>query len=207
MVAVLNSRDSFYYYFPSKEILADTNMLANLVKTEKDLGLMSLANGVDSIEIRIRYGHMRTDRLVILSNKDNGWKAEVSTLGVDVKPEFDYYHQHRGSEIGKMYTVTRTIQQKTPKSGWKKFINKLFDLGILSLPDEHDLPNYSPAGADGFDVFVQVATKKVYRAYWYTNPDFRLDKHKEMRSISTIVKLLDEEFDQEFLWNYLNEKP
>ena len=123
-------------------------------------------------------------RLVIIKNADNKWNALVSKDIHDLKPGLEdsvkmgYWDRH---------AERRVFQNKTPRSGWQKFIRKLFNYNILSLRSENNIQGFvMESVSDGVGVDVELATKKVYRSYYFNNPDLYLDKNIEMKNISQI---------------------
>ena len=73
------------------------------------------------------------------------------------------------------------------------FVKKIFGLGVITLPDFSDIPDYDPA-TDGMFIDVEIATKEYYRIYTYLQP--KTKKHiKEANALETILKLIEEEFD------------
>ena len=205
----LNQSDTFYFELPKREGKFDSSLYQNIQKYTKELSLTSLERGFDSIQIRVSYGGPMTgERLVILTNKENKWSAEISKIITEVNPGFE---DSINVDSWEKYSLIRTIDYKTPKSGWDKFIKNLFNLNILSLPDEENIANFKKESpTDGVGVFVEVSTKKAYRGYGYSDPDYYLYELKyefaELKQISQILKLVDEEFDLEKLWDYTNEE-
>src|SRR5687767_2193085 len=122
----LNKSDTFYFEFPKINGVVDSYHYKKWYGIQNEYELTFIEKGFDSIQIRLLYGGpMVGGRLVILTNKDNSWSAEVSKLIAELDSLF------KGSWNGsysEKYILTRTIDYKTPKSGWKKFIKKLFDL-------------------------------------------------------------------------------
>lgn len=209
-IAELNTADTFLFEFPKRDRIGDSFWYMRKESFEKSLGLHSLEKGFDSIQIRLWYEDFSIgERLIILSNSNKGWKAEVSTISIDDNPNF------KGDEIERAnadflikYIVTRTIESKMPKSGWDKFIRKLFNLNILTLPDEGKVTAIDQGGGtDGWSITVEIATKKVYRYYGYSNPDFFYRNAEEARNINHILVLIDEEFGLEPAGEYIDKIP
>jgi hypothetical protein len=209
-ITELNTADTFLFEFPKRDRIGDSFWYMRKASFEKSLGLQSLEKGFDSIQIRLWYEDFSTGRrLIILSNSNKGWKAEVSTINTDDNPNF------KGDEINRAnpdfleeYIVTRTIESKMPKSGWDKFIKKLFNLNILTLPDEGKVTAIDQgSGTDGWSITVEIATKKVYRYYNYSNPDYFYRQAEEARNINHILVFVDEEFGLEPFGEYIDKKP
>src|SRR5687768_11175784 len=84
----LNTSDIFLFESPNHLFIPD-HYINRTRQFEKHLGLQSLENGFDSIQIRLHYGGpMSGDRLVILTNKDDKWTAEISKIITEVNPKF-----------------------------------------------------------------------------------------------------------------------
>jgi hypothetical protein len=119
--------------------------------------------------------------LIILENLNNKWKAEICRI---VFP--------RNYEEGR--TISRITFKSSPKSGWTNFINQLFDLKILTLPTDRDIPNFKLRHVmDGCGADIEVATKNVYRYYVYDNPE--LYKYWQTKNMMKIIKLINDEFE------------
>lgn len=204
-VAQLNTSDTFYFEFPKRRGVFDSSFYHNNLLFEKALGLQSIEKGFDSIQIRLVYGGaMVGERLVVLINRDNKWRAEISKIITDYNPNFKGDEEDRANaDFWDAYSLTRTIEHKTPKSGWDKFIKKLFKHDILTLPDIQTFADYSPGlVTDGVGVTVAIATNNVYRLYTYQDTEFYIEKHPEAESINRILELIDNEFALENMWNY-----
>ena len=154
----------------------------DLAKTkQKQLGLDSIENGFDNLQIRVWYDFalVRERKLVVITNKDTNWAATVYNLQVD----WD----------GKTETIlSKKVKQVTPKSGWISFSKKLLDLKILTLPDQDDVKGYS-GGFDGRTYNVEIATKKQYRFYGYWEPQEYQDKFWQAKNMTDILKLFETE--------------
>jgi len=74
-----------------------------------------------------------------------------------------------------------------PKSGWDAAWQKLFDAGILTLPDAEKI-NCSGNTIDGFSYVVEYKLKNTYRTYMYDNPEYaKCDEAKQMVKINRII--------------------
>jgi len=201
----LNTSDTFLFVVPKRTRETDSTFFFRGMRSiEKYFGLTPIDKGFDSIHIRIRYGGaMVGDRLVMFSHNGKEWSAEISKITTKEKKE---YEDSENVDFQKKYYLTRTIDYKTPKSGWNNFITKLFKLGILSLPNQEDIEGFEEQSAnDGVGVSIEVATKNLYRLYGYKDPDSYLDKHWQMRNISEILELIDAEFRLVKMWDYMDE--
>ena len=181
ILAQSNPGGTFLYEKPKQDPI-DSQMQKRALRYLK---LESLEKGFDSIQIRIWYGCPRDsgDLLVVLKNNKKKWEAEICKIGCP--PSFEHWGD----------SIVRIIFKDSPKSGWTKFINQLFDLSILTLPDEKQLKNlHYSVPMDGCGVEVEIAIKNVYREYGYGNPDDYEDKFLEAKNILSILHLINEEF-------------
>jgi hypothetical protein len=153
----------------------------NKSKVEEKMGLRSIENGFDSIQVRIWYGYGRTDssQLVVLTKTQAGWKS--------IFYNFKYYIDDIKRKID---SIGIQKEFRTPKSGWQSFSSNLFGLSITTLPDNTSL-RYYPDYADGSDIIIEVATKTYYRIYHYTGPHLSFGKIKQADKIESILKLIN----------------
>jgi hypothetical protein len=174
--AFVDSNKRFKREIPSIDIFY------NLAKTkQKQLGLDSLENGFDVLQVRVWYDFalVQERKLIIITHKDTGWAATVYDLQVD----WD----------GKTETIlSKTIRQVTPISGWEAFSKKLLDLKILTLPNEDDIAGYVE-GDDGRTYNVEIATKSHYRFYGYWEPQTFQDRFWQAKNMADILKLFETE--------------
>lgn len=185
ILAQLNPTDTFLYYSgKSNNKRIDSTIKQDKADRERWLNLQSIERGFDSVQIRIWYGCaiLGNDRLIVLANANHSWRAEVSKL------------QYQWDSLTQRFdTVTRSVVSKLPQSGWRKFINQLFDLKTLTLPNEQDIPNFAERSiTDGCSVEIEIATKDCYRYYYYTNPD--LYEYWQAKNMISILKLINSEF-------------
>jgi hypothetical protein len=161
ILAQLNPTDTFLYERPKWDPIDSQIQKHQLTY----LRLESLEKGFDSVQVRIWYGCPLGpgDLLIILKNSKSKWEAEVCKIA------YPQTWKHWGDSIA------RITFKGSPKSGWTKFINQLFDLSILTLPDEKQLKNlHYGIPTDGCWVEVEIATKNSYRQYGYGNPDITM---------------------------------
>ena len=187
ILSQLNVADTFLFDFMQKDGTLDTSSLEYLRWQEKWLDLPSLHKGFDSIQIRIWYGCFLTgDRLVALIHNGQRWKSEISELIF-----------HGGGEQGPSRypdSVTRVTHFKNPESGWISFIDSLFTLKILTLPNDYDIPGFIPNyPMDGCGIAFEISTRNAYRCYSYANPD--LYDHWQVKNVLRIINLLSSEFN------------
>ena len=188
ILSQVNPSDTFLFDFPSAKDQLVTIYFSYLPLHEKWLNLQSLHKGYDSIEIRVWYGceFGCGRRLVRLFHNREKWQAEISTLTL-----------HGGGDEGAanyIDSMSREIEFKSPKSGWVRFINSLFDLKILVLPNDYDIPNFKQVRpTDGDWIQIEISAKNIYRFYGYTNPDFY--DYWQVQNVLQILKLLSTEFN------------
>jgi hypothetical protein len=145
-------------------------------------GLMNYKSGYDSIAIRLWYDYATDEKDVIEIRKHcDGWVGEYTKI-------VSYL------ENGKVYNKIGKKKFLYPKSGWDLFTKKIFGLGIITLPDFGDIPDYNPA-SDGNSIDVEIATKEYYRIYTYLQPRTKKRDIKEANTLETILKLIETEFD------------
>ena len=165
-----------------KKELPSADIFYNLAKAkQKQLGLDSLENGYENLQIRVWYDFalVRERRLVVLTNKDTNWTATV------------YYLQVNWD--GQTETIlSKKIKQVIPKSGWTYFSKKLLDLKILTLPNQNEVPGYG-GGFDGRTYNVEIATKNQYRFYGYWEPQEYKDKFWQAKNMADILALFQTE--------------
>lgn len=192
ILSQLNPSDTFLFEVPLKNNQLDTAVLNYMRWQKKWLNLPSLQKGFDSLQIRIWYGcALGGDRLVALIHDGKSWKAELSNL-----------IRHGGDQEGSSGypdSLTKENELKDPKSGWVQFIDSLFDLKILTLPNEYDIPSFEKIQPmDGCGIAIEISTKNAYRLYVYNNPDLYIGEFKDywqVKNIVEIMKLLSTEFN------------
>lgn len=148
---------------------------------QRQLGLDSLENGFDNLQIRVWYdfSFIRERKLVIISNKDTGWAATV----YDLEVKWD----------GNTETIlSKKIRQVIPKSGWAFFSNKLLQLQLLTLPNGADIAGYD-TGTDGSDCSVEIATRSRYRFYSYWEPEQFRNEFWQAKKIADMMDLFRQE--------------
>ena len=144
--------------------------------------LMNYKSGYDSIAIRLWYDYDSDEKDVIEIRKHcDGWVGEYTKI-------VSYL------DNGKVYNKIGEKRNLYPKSGWDLFTKKIFGLGIITLPDFGDIPDYNPA-SDGNSIDVEIATKEYYRVYTYLQPRTKKRDIKEANTLETILKLIEAEFD------------
>jgi hypothetical protein len=170
----------------TKEIPVQKNGAVNVFyqsakSKQRQLGLDSLENGFDNLQIRVWYDYalVRERKLVVLTNKERKWTAKVCYLQVawDGKTES---------------ILTKKIIKVKPGSGWETFSKKLLNLKIVTLPDQNEVKGYGQ-GFDGKTYHVEVATKNLYRFYGYWEPQQFQGRFWQAKNMADILQLLETE--------------
>jgi hypothetical protein len=158
----------------------------------KQLGLDSLQNGSDSLQIRIWYDYsiVRTRKLFVIKRTNSIWTASLYTMSVTDKTEKDLQELNSPEKI--KLEKTENLQ---PKIGWDKFINKLLSLQIISLPDMYSISGMKVGMEDGMTYCIEVAMKHKYRFYSYSNPNEIKEKYWQAKNMSDIINLLNSELE------------
>jgi len=152
------------------------------------LGLTSLADGSNGIEIRLWYTHDKTDtvQLLVIENTNSKWSAKLFTV---------IYKMNRANDS--LLSLNKTIIKVEPKFGWDVLVDSLFKFNIDSLPDYTKLSGYKQnMGGDG--VLVEFADTKRYKIFSYPEPDFNKDVLTEAKMITRILKLIEDHM--QFKW-------
>jgi hypothetical protein len=152
-------------------------------KYTRALGLSIIENGFDSLFFRIWFFYNYKNQVVDFKRKNGIWSAEFHNF--QVREDIVEY---------KRIVVKLNSVNIIPKSGWDSFMNKAISLGILTLPDDSELPGYStnvPTDADF--VVVEIANTKKYRIYSYSLPGW-FPEVKEAKAMEDIMKLIEQEF-------------
>lgn len=123
------------------------------------------------------------EQLIIFGKEEGRWFANLSELTF-------IYDKNRDS----LLSISKSVIEKTPKSGWKLLLDSLNRLKIMSLPDMSDIPNYE-LSTDGNGVTIEIASKNRYRVYSYQNPFYYQTKFVEAQNIVRIMELLEREFE------------
>jgi hypothetical protein len=151
---------------------------------EKKMGLTTLENGFDSLQIRFwfSYGFLDTSQLVVLKNENSKWSAEFSSFVYNLSPNKD-----------SVVSISKSTEYKEPISGWNSFIKKIISLDILTLPDYKAIPGYYQT-TDGNSVIVEIATTKIYRIYLYHNTGMFAKEFRQVKKMEKISQLIEQEF-------------
>lgn len=192
-IADLNQSDTFRYetsiiFTDTLRQIVDSTFYNKKSDLERRLGLESLEDGYDSIQIRFSYSIGIFDEWVLVALRHNRikWTGEVSII----KEHFNMEKETVGS-------LSRKIRFDQPKSGWFEFINKLFDLQILVIEDEKNILKDEIASVtDGDGVFLEIATPNVYRNYGYSNLDIQPQRFWQVRNVKVIKDFFIDEFEE-----------
>lgn len=171
----VDTNGKYIYYYDLKSIY------------EKKLGLASIENGFDSLEIRISYAValLYEGQTIILQKNNSGWSGKLYHV------KYNGYRMHDS-----LFSLTSREKDITPKSGWNNLMNKLYSLNIMDLRDASEINNYGDC-ADGDGVLIEVATKTKYRIYQYSCLSMVLkeDDFWQAKNIEKILETLESEFN------------
>ena len=171
---IKSNNDSLIVILPETH-RADPYLQAIKEKWSRTLGLDKIEAGSSATEIRIWEDLKAFSGQVFIINYNNGnWTAYM-------------YNYNYNVSIGS-YPDSLSGERKElgePKSGWMKFLNKLLDLKILTLPSHESLLNYN-VPSDQLFVRVEIAKKNYYRLYEYPNPY----DHQNFESAQNMVQIL-----------------
>ena len=145
----------------------------------KDVGLNPLNDGFDSIFLRIWYPYRSNVQVIDIKKIVEKWDAEYHSMEIDLIND-------------KLHAVNIKTQQIHPESGWNSFTSNLFSLNILNMPHQSELSGYESGDADGTSITVEIATRKSYRIYSYTNPNVHLE-FPEAKQVENIMELIENE--------------
>lgn len=146
-------------------------------------GLPLLENGVTTFQIRIWQDFQDlTGRSFILKNVNEHWEAEL------------YKYQYQSTDGSLPDSVSgQKLSLPEPRSGWDNYLDKLLDLGVLTLPDYATIPGYNVHSDEAF-ITIEVANRNYYRIYEYPNPYYRKYKFPQANAVVEVLKLNEEEF-------------
>jgi hypothetical protein len=162
---------------------------SSLQKLKRDiegkLGLESIENGSEGVEIRIWRGYgalVNKEDLLAIRNTDSGWRSVYFTYKFAINDTAD------ATSIDHIQAT-----KKTPVSGWTKLWQNIVNLGVLELPSYELLKNYSiSTDADG--ATIEYADRNNYRIFVYPDP-YNNKKIPEANKITELLLLLEKEFE------------
>lgn len=178
--------DTFFIDIPL-ERNGDTAVYYCMIKRLVPMvGLPTIGNGFDSLQIRIYYGMAQNNnlQLVTISRIDSNWIAKLFLL------EYQYSEVDNSIEGLEL----KESDNKIPQSGWQKFVDELLALQILSLPDHTKIDNYEPC-YDAYGLTIEFATEKQYRIYNYPCFLSYSEKYWQAKNVESILELLEKELD------------
>jgi hypothetical protein len=188
LIKKINASDKF-----RKDI--GTSVNTNFItRTESSLRLHSLQNGFDSIEIRVHYyDFLDVSRLFILSLDKDEWQFEVRELE---------FHNGPSTLLGEFDSVSGRKIKVRPKSGTGRFIDKLFKLHLFSMRDITLFPGYTEeeSSTDGVAITIEIATRKMYKCYYYDDPEDYFFSYWQARNALMLIKFLKDEFNFRDKW-------
>ncbi len=149
---------------------------------EKKAGFQTMENGFDSLKIRFWFGYVFSEKEQVIEIEfvNNKWVGTLFNLS-------NVYNSNYDSVI----SVKREVSNIIPKSGWAKFTEELFNLDVLTLPSWEAIPKYT-LDTDASSISVEIATKHVYRIYFYPSPSSN-EEILEVKKVNKIISLLQQE--------------
>lgn len=91
--------------------------------------------------------------------------------------------------------TAKTREDINPKNGWNGFMNQLFALQIMTLPDMDNIPGLVDNWTDGISYHIEIATKNQYRFYSYHLPGKFQDEFWQAKKMVDILRLIESEFE------------
>lgn len=197
-VRSLNTSDTFLLDRPAVRTASDSLYYRDFLKVQQQIGISSLEKGFDSLQIRIWYGgYACGDRLITLTLIGHKWNAAVYTITSNLA---ELLKGWTDDSLIERLNYSAEMEKHFPASGWRKLISELFQLNVLTLPDMRKIKGLvKEPVSDGDWVLVEIATRKCYRGYSYSNPDLYIEKHPEAKKIVEICRLLEKELGLEDL--------
>jgi hypothetical protein len=149
----------------------------------------SIVYSFDSIQIKFWYlqGLHPSRNLFIVQNKNSKWAG----FYYELEPEYKYVNGDSTREylLGPMPMNVRKIKRVMPKNGWKKFIDSLFKLNIMTLPDMSQIPKMEITWTDSQSLIVEICTKDHFRFFHYAEPHRFEEKFWQADNMSRIQNL------------------
>jgi len=153
---------------------------------EESLGLETLRNGFDSLEIRLwRSGYDPTNdsRAIVIRNTNGQNLAELINVRYVIKED------SAGQTLDSLIGSRRTLGK--PRSGWESFFKTIEQKGIYKFPHYLDLAGYMvDSGGNGY--WVEFATKEHYKQYVYPGP--HTQQVQEAKRFTQLVSYIETEF-------------
>jgi hypothetical protein len=122
----------------------------------KFLNLDSIENGYDSLQIRLWIYPALLNRrdLYLLKRAKGRWSAMHYVVAVESESEAD-----------RIRYILKDSATVAPMSGWNQFIETVYALDIITLPNMEQIPINDNIYDDGWNYSIELATKKFYRFY------------------------------------------
>jgi hypothetical protein len=151
-------------------------------RAEKKAGFQTMENGFDSLKVRFWFGYVFSEKEQVIEIEfvNNKWICTLFNLT-------NVYDSNYDSVV----SIKKEVSNLIPKCGWTKFTTELFNLDVLTLPSWESIPNYT-LDNDASSINVQVATKNMYRIYFYPSPSSN-EEIMEAKKINKIIRLLQHE--------------
>jgi hypothetical protein len=180
-------------------VASDVARTAGIGQLESTL----LPDGASELRVWVGFGVVSPEHLLRLVVRRDGVITGESIVyfPTDISYMEDYEAEFRRELLagctnlrqGKKVSVCTSTFTDSPD--WQTLYGDLVDLGILSLPDESELPDPEFQVMDGIAMVVEVRNGSDYRAYRYSNPSFRNEPQAQRASqiIHTVVNLVSRE--------------
>lgn len=156
-----------------------SSLSVRLKAMQAELGLDDISKGFADLQIRLWYWGIRQKKIVVIRRLGKNWSGFIYTL------ELEWAGQTTPA-------LSKKIKQVAPNSGWQNFSKNLFDLQILSLPDQQKLPGYHMA-VDASQYYVETATNDRYQCYSYYDPGENRQKLWQANNMTKILALCEKE--------------
>lgn len=174
------TKDSITHDVPAYYSSADYQKMSQ--KQLALMGLESLQSGYPGQQIRVWFRE-KSDRLLILLQKDSDWHATLWNYSFNYDPVTDT-----------LVSISKNEKDVVPKMGFQKFLDSLIALKIFTLPDYNLLPDYS-IGTDSHSTVVEIGTPASYRIYSYADPVSHQKEFWQAKNIVLIEQLIKDQFN------------
>ena len=157
----------------------------NILKTGDKLGIGSLNNGYDSIQIRIWYNFGRTDtsQVLIIGRNATEWFEKI----------IKFVYINNNGEINVLST-----ESTNPNSGWINLLTMIDHSNIMKLPDQSKIAEY-PDYTDGKGIIIETSTSRLYRIYHYQEPFLNQEHFSNAADIVKFLHYIKSEFDLKYV--------
>lgn len=153
-------------------------------KGDSSLGLKTLRNGFNGLQIRVWSGEGLTyrGRMFLIKHDGVSWTGELY-----------YFRDSFGNRQYQGETLIEKTELKQSSREWEQLVKALFALGINTLPDYTQLP-CNGLDTDEGGVMVEIAQNNFYKTYQFPTPSHRVNQCKEAKQVVHIVALIDKRF-------------